>query len=204
MSHGGDYMCVVTISILKLNLSLTGTAKTTIIVQSKLLRCIPLLLIINNIIVNPYKHFCIVVFPSTLGITVFLSVLFTYPAIYCYSVVPAPSVVIERVGDPFNGSVFTLSCIVTVSQSVDTNISISTQWGLPVADKQPETISNASKRVAELVGHHNLTFNPLRSQDSGQYECNATISPGHGDTVAQNTAVKHYHLTVQSEEITMY
>ena len=90
-----------------------------------------------------------------------------------------------------------------VSHSVDTNISISTKWGIPVVDKQPETISNVSKRVSELVGHHNLTFNPLRSQDSGQYECNATISPGHGDTVAQNTAVKLHNLTVQSEEITI-
>ena len=35
-SHGGEYVCVVNISIPQLNISLTGSGTTTLIVQSKL------------------------------------------------------------------------------------------------------------------------------------------------------------------------
>ena len=124
-----------------------------------------------------------------------------YPSCPLYPLVPAPSVTIERVDDPFNGSVFTLSCIVKVNSSVNTKITISTHWLLPPKAKETETTSSLSERVTELEERRNLTFEPLRSQDSGLYECNATISPEHGGTfVAQNTTTQHYNLTVQSED----
>ena len=115
--------------------------------------------------------------------------------------VPAPLVIIEEIGTPFNGSEFTLSCIVKVNKSVDTGINISTNWLLPMRQNDRETMFIISQRVTELVGRHNLTFKPLRSQDSGQYVCNATISSQNRDSyVAGNTAENSYNLAVQSEE----
>ena len=60
---------------------------------------------------------------------------------------------------------------------------------------------NISQRVTELVGRHNLIFRPLRSQDSGQYVCNATITPHNRDFyVAEHTTENSYNLAVQSEK----
>ena len=64
----------------------------------------------------------------------------------------------------------------TVDKSVNTNITISSQWlndtGLVITDST--TISNNSENIK---WQHNLTFSPLRSEDEGVYKCTATISP---------------------------
>ena len=118
----------------------------------------------------------------------------------CFLAVPAPLVIIEEIGTPFNGSEFTLSCIVKVNKSVDTGINISTHWLLPMSQNDRKTVFNISERVTELVGHHNLTFRPLRSQDSGQYVCDATITPQNRDSyVAETTADNSFSLAVESE-----
>ena len=119
--------------------------------------------------------------------------------------VPAPLVIIESIGTPFNGSEFTISCIVKVNKSVDTGINISTHWLLPMRQNDRETMFIISERVAELVGRHNLTFKPLRSQDRGQYVCDATINPHNRDSyVAENTTENSYNLAVQSEKTGIY
>ena len=87
--------------------------------------------------------------------------------------VPAPSVVIEEVGIPFNGSEYILSCNVTVDHSVDTDINISSQW-------QPQDMNVTSvttEPLGNLEQQHNLTFRPLRGQDGGKYACTTTILP---------------------------
>ena len=77
------------------------------------------------------------------------------------SAVPAPSVVIEEVGMPFKGSEYILSCIVTVDDSVDTGITISSQWQVPedmhISDS---TLSSDIETVGNLQ-RHNLIFRPL-------------------------------------------
>ena len=77
----------------------------------------------------------------------------------------------------FNGSVYGLTCIVTVDDNVDINTIISSQWILPT-DMIHHTISNTTESVSKLV--HSLTFTPLRSDDSGIYKCNTTISSESG------------------------
>ena len=120
--------------------------------------------------------------------------------IYSHAV-PAPLVIIEEIGSPFNGSEFTISCIVKVNKSVDADINIFTHWLLPMRQNDRETMFNISERVTKLEGLHNFTFKPLRSQDSGQYVCNATITPQNRDSyVAENTTENSYNLTVQSEK----
>ena len=86
---------------------------------------------------------------------------------------PAPSVVIEEVGMPFNGSEYILSCNVTVDHSVDTDINISSLW-------QPQDMNVTSvttESLGKLEQQHILTFRPLRSQDGVEYTCTTTISP---------------------------
>ena len=180
-SHGGEYVCVVNISIPQLSISLTGSGTTTLIVQSKQredfraynssFSCLIIMLVINN---YEYLH---------------------------YHSVPVPSVVITETATPFNGTEFSLSCTVTVDQSVDTPVNISTHWLLPHYTDTPSTISsNMTEKISELQQLHNLTFRPLHSQDSGSYSCNATIiSTKSNQFVMDNTASNTYSLPVHSE-----
>ena len=83
---------------------------------------------------------------------------------------------------PFNGSQYTLSCTVTVDDSVDTDITISSQWlvtgGRDVAAE--DTVSNRTERVGDLEQRHDLTFSPLRSQDRGTYIYTTSVNPEGG------------------------
>ena len=84
---------------------------------------------------------------------------------------------------PFNGSEYILSCIVSVDDSVDTAITISSQWLVPGG------INDTISENTETEQQHNLTFRPLRSQDRGEYTCTTTISPQeHTEFVLQTTA----------------
>ena len=87
--------------------------------------------------------------------------------------VPAPSVVIEEIGMPFNGSQYILSCNVTVDGSVKTDINISSQW----YPQDMNVTSVTTESQGNLEQQHNLTFRPLRGKDNGKYTCITTISP---------------------------
>ena len=105
----------------------------------------------------------------------------------------------EEAAIPFNGTDFNLTCTVTVDKSVDTEVNISTQWLLPSHKENTGTISNVPERVSQLEQLHYLTFRPLRSEDSGSYRCNATVTPMNGDFVKQNTASNNSLLVVRSK-----
>ena len=110
--------------------------------------------------------------------------------------VTAPSVVIEEVGMPFNGSQYILSCNVTVDDSVDTDITISSQWLLPPGDVSNITVTEGQQHNPQLI------FRPLRSQDGGNYTCTTTISPTEHDMfVHQVTANNTEYVVVKSEYI---
>ena len=190
-SHGGEYTCKVTVSIPLLKITLVGNGTTTVIVQSMSSLSH---LIFHSFLLPIFFYMC-----PFFKMLVYFSVLF----LCCkYSLaVPAPLVIIEEIGTPFDGSEFTISCIVKVNKSVDTDINIYTHWLLPMRQNYRKTMFNISERVTELVGRHSLTFKPLRSQDSGQYVCNATTTPQNRDFyVAENTAENSYNLAVQSEK----
>ena len=74
----------------------------------------------------------------------------------------------------------------TVDKSVNTDITISTQWlndtGPVITDST--TISNNSDN---MEWQHNLTFSPLRSGDRGVYTCTATITPEDNTFTNQTT-----------------
>ena len=67
-----------------------------------------------------------------------------------------------------------------VDDSVNTIITISSQWlndTIPVVTEN--TISSNSEEMG-LEERHNLTFSPLRSEDDGMYNCIAIITPEDG------------------------
>ena len=163
-SHGGEYTCNVTINIPQLNILLTDDGTIRLIVESKMLDYLLCVLILH------YDHLHIS--PNT---------------------VPAPSVIIEEVSMPFNGSEYILSCIVTVDDSVNTDITISSQW-LDNGGRDPAAKSNVhnnTKPVGNLEQQHNLTFSPLGSQDGGIYTCTTTISPEEKDEFIDQTTANN-------------
>ena len=102
---------------------------------------------------------------------------------------------------PFNGSEYVLSCTVSVNSSVDTGISISSQWvdstGMSVS--APNVTSNTEEPEG-LQQRTNLTFRPLRSEDDGTYTCSATVTPEQmTDFIMEATATETYSVTVKSE-----
>ena len=110
---------------------------------------------------------------------------------------------IEAVGTPYNGSEYILTCIVTVNNSVDTNITISSQWMMPPGtDTTDNTISDSSE-TEELEHQRNLTFSPLHSGDSGEYTCNATITPEEegAEFILGSLANETEDVTVQSKRL---
>ena len=102
---------------------------------------------------------------------------------------------------PFNGSEYVLSCTVSVNSSVDTDISITSQWvdstGMSVS--APNVTSN-TEGLGSLQQHTNLTFRPLRSEDDGNYTCSATVTPEQmADFIVEATATETYSVTVKSK-----
>ena len=102
---------------------------------------------------------------------------------------------------PFNGSEYVLSCTVSVDSSVDTAISISSLWvnstGMSVT--APYVTSN-TEGLGSLQQRTNLTFTPLRSEDDGNYTCNAVVTPEQTtDFIVEATATETYSVTVKSE-----
>ena len=99
----------------------------------------------------------------------------------------------------FNGSVYGLICIVTVDDNVDTNIIISSQWILPT-DMIHHTISNTTESVLKLSLQQSLTFTPLRSDDSGIYKCNTTISSeGGAEYITNAYNISSHEIVVKGE-----
>ena len=95
--------------------------------------------------------------------------------IHC-SAVPPPSVVIEEVSEPFNGSEYILSCIVTVDGSVNTDINISSQWLVPEAVIGDASVSYSIATMGNLEQRNNMMFSPIRFHHEGMYTCSASVN----------------------------
>ena len=110
------------------------------------------------------------------------------------STVPAPIIKIGSVGIPYIGTIYILSCVISVSEYVDTNISISSNWSLssePITSSH--TITNSTTDETENKQITDLMFNPLRRDDTGSYTCTTDIEGGTsfilGIVGSMNTAI---------------
>ena len=116
--------------------------------------------------------------------------------------VPPPTIILGAVGEPYNGTTHSLTCTVTVDNSVDTNISISSWWNYSRDMTSSDIITNTTERRG-LRQHTNLTFNPLRSQDGRRYTnytCTVDIDLTNATAfVLGNSGSENTSISVQSE-----
>ena len=71
-----------------------------------------------------------------------------------------------------------LNCVIELIPEVDSHIAISSQWS------GHSSLYNSSRRVTitdlegeKLTYNTSVTFEPLKSSDSGSYVCSSTVSP---------------------------
>ena len=94
------------------------------------------------------------------------------------STVSVPIIKVDSVGIPYIGTNYILSCVISVSQYVDTNISISSNWSLSSGPITSSHIITNSTEETENKQVTDLMFNPLRRDDNGSYTCTAGIEGG--------------------------
>ena len=89
---------------------------------------------------------------------------------------------------PYNGTIFTLTGVVQLDQSVDTDITASGVWS--TGDGPQETTSPPYPT--------NITFQPLASNSSGEYTLTVTVRPSdNSQFIVGNSASTTYNLVVQ-------
>ena len=85
-------------------------------------------------------------------------------------------------------------CIVTVNDSVDTDIIIHSQWLLPATEEvlAYDTLTYATETVGNMEQRNNLTFNPLLFHHEETYICNASVTSLKKRTVDDRIAVANH------------
>ena len=105
---------------------------------------------------------------------------------------------IEVVGEPYNGTTYSLTCTATVDSSVGTNISISSRWSYLEDMTSSDTITSTTEQQG-LWQQTNLTFNPLRSKDGRNYTCTVDIDPTATNFVLGNSGSEEASIFIKSE-----
>ena len=96
--------------------------------------------------------------------------------------VPQPTVSItpNHTGVLYAGTPLTLTCSIQLNPAVDTTVMVTRMWTGPgsqvVSNSSRLTVSNILKRSTFLF-ETTIQFDPLTTTDSGNYECEATVTP---------------------------
>ena len=97
------------------------------------------------------------------------------PAASCVCVsppVPTPTLDLSvPSGPPYEGTSQTLTCNVTLPDTVDTDVTVDVQWTLPASSDRVMISAVYSMRPPFIS---TLTLSPLSMSDAGQYSCEAT------------------------------
>ena len=116
---------------------------------------------------------------KSVGVRIFLCVGITH---LCSSLVPQPTVSItsNRTGVLYAGTPLTLNCSIQLNPAVDTTVMVTRMWRGPrsqvVSNSSHVTVSNLVERSAFLY-KTTFHFDPLSTTDSGNYKCEATVTP---------------------------
>ena len=112
----------------------------------------------------------------------------SYPPVFIACPVPPPTISVSDHPTPYNGTNFTLTGVVELHQSVDTDISVSGVWSN--GDGSQETTSPPYPT--------NLTFRPLTSDSSGEYVLTVTVRPSENSLfIVGSNGSTTYNLVVQ-------
>ena len=84
------------------------------------------------------------------------------------------AVSLNHTGPLYAGTDLTISCTVTLDQSVNNNETVSIHWNVEMGDRY--TLINDVMKGSEDSYSSILTISPLTDQDSGTYICNGTVS----------------------------
>ena len=89
------------------------------------------------------------------------------------STVPPPSVNVTNSSAAYAGTNFNLTCTIELNTAVDTSVVVNSTWGQPVLIPHvtSEPNGNRTKYLTTLM------FRPLSTSDTGNYTCEATVSP---------------------------
>ena len=123
----------------------------------------------------------------------------------CLHVVPAPDIAISLrppVDPPNAGTLFIMTCTITLDQAVDTPVVVEGNWArnTTFSLENSRTNINATRRDSEYVYVTTVEINPLSSnmnEDDGDYICEATITPQASEFVTEITTVDLQRVTVQ-------
>ena len=119
----------------------------------------------------------------------------------CLHVVPAPDIAIS-LRPPIAGTLFIMTCTITLDQAVDTPVVVEGNWTRNTTFSLENSRTNISttRRDSEFVYVTTLEINPLSSnmdEDDGDYICEATITPQASEFVTKVTTDDLQRITVQ-------
>ena len=93
---------------------------------------------------------------------------------------PTVNITLNRTGDLYAGTPLTLTCSIHLNPAVDTTVMVTRMWRGPgsqtVSNSSHVTVSNLVERGAFLY-ETTIQFVPLSTTDSGNYECEAAVTP---------------------------
>ena len=117
--------------------------------------------------------------------------------------VPPPSVSVTNSSGTYAGTNFTLTCTIELRTAVDTQVVVNSTWrgpvGIPTGTRVVASAPTGTGARYQTI----LMFRPLNTSDSGNYTCEATVSPSpesqfiSGSTAGSDTL----SVTVQGERI---
>ena len=117
-------------------------------------------------------------------------VLTTYLLSNCFlaCTVPPPTISVNDPLTPYNGTVFTLTGVVQLDQSVNTDITVSGMW----------STGNGPQETTSPPYPTSLSFQPLTSDSSGEYLLTVTIRPSDNSPfIVGSSGSTTYNLVVQ-------
>ena len=93
---------------------------------------------------------------------------------------PKISITPNRTGVLYAGTSLTLTCSIQLNPAVNTSVMVTRMWRGPrsqtISNSNRVTVSNLVSRSAFLY-ETTIQFIPLSATDSGNYKCEATVTP---------------------------
>ena len=125
------------------------------------------------------------------------SYMFVVPA------VPPPSVSVSNSSGTYAGTNFNLTCTIELNTAVNTTVVVNSTWrgplGVPAGTRFVASEPTGTGARSQTI----LMFHPLNTSDSGNYTCEATVSPSpESQFISGSTAGRGIlSISVQGERI---
>ena len=91
--------------------------------------------------------------------------------------VPPPSINVTNSSSTYAGTNFNLTCTIDLNTAVDTTVVVNSTWHGPVMIPTGTRVTASEPTGTGARYQTTLMFRPLNTSDSGNYTCEATVSP---------------------------